>query len=105
MSSLLTTIKELLTFYIKTNYEKYLVDHKLNYLEKDKINGIISEIYYDKKEHSKIFVKESMKQMYKEEYPGDSNINLLLYDIYEEDSLMIKKMENEIIRYQEEKGY
>ena len=37
------TIKDLITFYIKENYNKYLKDNNLTKIDNDKIYNVISE--------------------------------------------------------------
>jgi hypothetical protein len=49
-------------------------------------------------------VKDSLKQVLKTEYPGDSQIELLLRDIYEDDRVMVQKMTNQIVLYQQSKN-
>lgn len=102
-SNILKSIKELLIFYVKTHYENYIKEHNLTMIIDEKIHGVIKQIYEEKKEHSKVFIRDSLKTLYKEEYPGDKQINLLLLDIYEDDVILIKKMETQIIKYQNER--
>ena len=42
MSNYLNTIKELITFYVKTNYENYLEEHNIKSISN--INDIVDEI-------------------------------------------------------------
>ena len=94
------TIKELLTFYVKTHYENYLKTHELTRIDESQIQLVVQSIYLEKKEHSKHFVKDSLKKILKNEYPGDSQIDLLLRDLYEEDQLMIHKMTKYVKQHQ-----
>ena len=64
---------------------------------------MVRQIYNLRKDHSKVFVKDSLKQVLKTEYPGDSQIELLLRDIYEDDRVMVQKMTNQIVLYQQSK--
>ena len=99
-NSIPKTIKELLIFYVKTNYENYLKENQIKYIENDKIKQVVESIYYKRKDHSKQFVLDSLKKMLKNEYPGDNQILLLLRDIYDEDLIMITKMTNYIKEHQ-----
>ena len=104
MSSLIENIKELLIFYVKTNYENYLKQNNIKKIKDEDVSGVVKSIYESRKQHSKDFVKSSLKQILKgDEYPGDSQIDLLLRDIYEDEILLLKKLENQIIEYQNSK--
>ena len=102
-SDLLTNIKELLIFYVKTNYESYLQEKKVTSIPEAEVSQVVRQIYNLRKDHSKVFVKDSLKQVLKTEYPGDSQIELLLRDIYEDDRVMVQKMTNQIVLYQQSK--
>tara|TARA_B110001469_G_C9619991_1_gene308899 strand:- start:901 stop:1221 length:321 start_codon:yes stop_codon:yes gene_type:complete len=103
-SNILKDIKELLIFYIKTNYEKYLKDNNIQCIPNSQVNFIIKKIYTEKKTHSKKFVKEALKEVHGNDYVGDTQVDLLLIDIYDDDMLMITKLEKQIIQYQKIKN-
>ena len=67
--SLQKHIKDLIFFYVKTNYNQYLEDQDIKIIPEDKINDVIENLYDNRKEHLKIFIKESLKIMLKEEVP------------------------------------
>ena len=104
MSNLERTIKDLVIFYIKENYNKYLSDNNLKSINPEKLKKVISDMYYPKKDDLKEFVKNCMKETYKEEYPGDLVINNIFYDIYQDDELNINRMYNEIKLFQEKQN-
>ena len=101
MSNLERTIKDLVIFYVKENYNSYLKENKLEKIDKEKIKGIISELYYPKKDHLKQFVKESMKELWKNEYPGDLIIDNIFFSIYQDDKFNINRICVEIELHQE----
>ena len=80
MSNLLINIKELISFYVKVNYEEYIKENKLKYIETSKLKDLISEMFDQKKEHMKILLNSS-KDVLKDEYPGDTNINNIFREI------------------------
>ena len=51
MSSIQKHIKDLIFFYIKTNYENYLKINGITHIEEDKIESTISSLYEERKEH------------------------------------------------------
>ena len=67
-SDLLTNIKELLIFYVKTNYESYLQEKKITSIPEAEVSQVVRQIYNLRKDHSKVFVKDSLKQVLKTEY-------------------------------------
>ena len=101
MSKLERTIKDLVIFYIKENYNNYFKENNLNKINKDKIKEIISNLYYPKKDHLKQFVKDSMKELWKDDYPGDLIIDNVFFDIYQDDEFNINRISVEIELHQE----
>jgi len=100
MSDYLSIIKELITFYIKTNYEQYLTDNNIESIPQSDIDKVIDELYTDKKEHLKSFILSSMKELLKSEYPGDLIIQNIVNDIVRDDELCKSTLTNEIEIYQ-----
>ena len=66
MSHLERTIKDLVIFYIKENYNKYLVDCNLTSIDIGDLKAKVSELYYPNKTELKEFVKKCMKEMTKD---------------------------------------
>ena len=101
MSKLERTVKDLVIFYVKENYNNYLKENKIEKIDKKKIKEVISELYYPKKDHLKQFVKESMKELWKNEYPGDLIIDNIFFSIYQDDKFNINRICVEIELHQE----
>ena len=101
MSKLERTIKDLVIFYVKENYNNYLKENNLKKIDKNKIKEIISNLYYPKKDHLKQFVKDSMKELWKDDYPGDLIIDNVFFDIYQDDEFNINRISVEIELHQE----
>ena len=99
MSSL-KMIKDLVIFYIKTNYEEYLKSNNIEKIENDKIPEVVDNLYTEKKEHLRGFILNSMKEMLKSNYPGDLPINAILNDVYRDDEFNKTKLVDEIKTYQ-----
>jgi hypothetical protein len=99
MSSL-KMIKDLVIFYIKTNYDEYLKSNSIEKIEDDKILEVVDSLYTEKKEHLRGFILNSMREMLKSNYPGDLPINAILNDIYRDDEFNKTKLVNEIKTYQ-----
>lgn len=101
MSNIQKNIKDLIYFYIKENYKKYLQDNSLTIIPNDKIRSVIDSLYTDKKEHLKEFIKSSLKVLMKDEYPGDQTITNLTLNIFSDDELCKNRLSLEIKVYQE----
>ena len=99
MSSL-KLIKDLVVFYVKTNYEEYLKSNNIEKIENDKIPEVGDNLYTEKKEHLRGFILNSMKEMLKSEYPGDLPINAILNDVFRDDEFNKTKLVDEIKTYQ-----
>lgn len=100
MSDYLSLIKELITFYTKTNYEKYLIDNNLKVIATEDIDKVVEKMYINNKNHIKSFVLSSMNELLKDEYPGDLIISNILNDIFRDDNLCIRTLINEIDLHQ-----
>ena len=100
MSDYLSIIKELITFYIKTNYEQYLADNEIKTIPTEQIDNVVDTLYTNKKEHLKTFILSSMNELLKDEYPGDLIISNILNDILRDDQLCKRTLINEIDLYQ-----
>jgi len=100
MTDCLTLIKELITFYVKTNYEKYLEEHNIKVIPKCDLDKVVNELYTQNKEHLKTFIISSMKELLKNEYPGDLFIKNILIDIFRDDELCKTTIITEIDLYQ-----
>ena len=100
MSDYLSIIKELITFYIKTNYEQYLIDNEIETIPTEQIDNVVDTLYTNKKVHLKTFILSSMNELLKDEYPGDLIISNILNDILRDDQLCKRTLINEIDLYQ-----
>ena len=107
MSNVLIKIKELVSFYVKINYEEYLKTNKIDEIEESKIKGIIEDMFDERKEHLKEFVKKTLKEIFEtgetEEYPGDSNVDKIFSEILNDRDFCITKLTTEIKLYQKNK--
>lgn len=101
MSNIQKTIKDLIYFYIKENYKKYLTDNELQLIPEDNIKSVIETLYTEKKDHLRQFIKDSLRIMMKENYPGDQNVNNLTLNIFSDDDLCKNRLYLEIKIHQE----
>ena len=66
-----------------------------------KIKEVIETLYDSKKNHLKQFLKDSLKELLNDDYPGDLVINNICYEIFEDDDLCKNRIFVEIKIYQE----
>ena len=99
--TILNTIGDLILFYVKNNYDKYLIDNDLKFIETDMIRNVVKQLYIERKDHIKVFIKDALKELYKSEYPGDLVINNIIFDIFTDDNLNIHRLTKEIKDYQD----
>jgi len=96
----LKLIKDLIIFYVKENYTVYLLEKNIKTIENSDLNSVIDLLYTQKKEHLKEFIKNSMKELLKDEHPGDLLINNIIMDIFRDDILCKTTLKTEIELYQ-----
>tara|TARA_Y100000817_G_C16789994_1_gene514647 strand:+ start:460 stop:804 length:345 start_codon:yes stop_codon:yes gene_type:complete len=102
--SIQNNIKDLIHFYIRTNYNKYLEENNIDKIENSKIPAVIDELYTDRKEHMKTFIKSALKELLKTDYPGDQTVQNLLLNILQDDELCKNRIIVEIRLYQQERN-
>ena len=103
--SLQKNIRDLIFFYVKTNYNQYLEERKLKFIPDHEIDQVIHTLYDDRKEHIQEFIKASLKQLYEskpDEYPGDLMILNILVDIFSDDNLCKNRLIAEIRLHQQQ---
>ena len=102
MTTIETRIKELIQFYVRTNYEDYLKENSLQLISDEDIPDVITKLYTDRKDHLKGFIKESLRQLMENDYPGDLAVLNILISVFEDDQLCINRLIMEIKVYQEQ---
>ena len=101
MPTLETRVRELIHFYVRTNYENYLEVHSITTIPKSDIPKVMKELYTEKKDHLKEFIKQSLKHLMKDEYPGDLVILNILLSVFEDNDLCVNRLIMEITIHQQ----
>lgn len=101
MTTIQKNIKDLIFFYIKTNYNNYLKENKIDFIPDNKVDEVISKLYTERKEHLKGFIKESLKKILKDKYPGDLVVLNILVEIFADDELCKNRLITEIKLHQQ----
>ena len=97
-------IQDLILFYVKENYNKYLEENDIKIIPEKDIESVISQLYVGKKEHIQLFLKSSLKQLMKDEYIGDQTLSNICREIFSDDELCKNRLVMEIKNYQKTKS-
>jgi hypothetical protein len=100
MTTTETLIRDLIMFYVKENYNQYLSEKSITSIPDSDLEMVINKLYSERKEHLKVFIKESLNKIMKEEYIGDLVLNNILIDIFRDDDLCKNRIRMEIIEHQ-----
>ena len=95
-------VKDIIFFYIKHYYDKYLKKNNITILSESQINNFISENYINKQNKIKKYIRDSLKKNLGNEYNTITVENLLL-EIFNDDDLAQERLRLEIKVYQETK--
>ena len=101
MSTIQQNIKDLIFFYVKTNYENYLKEENIKTIPDNQIDKIVSQLYFERKEHIKQFILDSLQQILKDEYPGDQTVKNILLNIFQDDEFCQNRLIVEIKMHQQ----
>lgn len=93
-------IQDLILFFVKENYKKYLSDNKIKKIPDDQIENVVKRIYTEKKCNIKEFLTSSLKKIMKEDYIGDLFVNNICIEIFRDDELCTNRIIQEITNYQ-----
>ena len=102
--SLQKNVKDLIFFYVKTNYNEYLKTNRIQTISESEIDNVIHSLYDERKEHIQTFILTSLKTLYEgktDEYPGDQTIKNLLLTIFQDDELCKNRLSAEIKLHQQ----
>jgi hypothetical protein len=89
-------VEDLILFYVKENYLKYLQEKKISKIPEDEIPSVIETLYSDRKVHLKEFLKVSLKKLMNEEYIGDLAVQSICNEIFSDDDVCKQRLITEI---------
>ena len=100
MSNAGKLIQDLILFYVKENYNHYLEEKKIQKIPEENVKGVVQQIYGDKQDHIRVFLKVSLRDLMKEKYIGDLALMNICNEIFDDDELCINRLTLEIVNYQ-----
>jgi hypothetical protein len=102
--SLQKNIRDLIFFYVKTNYNEYLKSNSIQIIPESEIDSVIHSLYDERKDHIQAFIMSSLKKLYEEkqnEYPSDQIIKNILLNVFQDDELCKNRLSMEIKLHQQ----
>lgn len=99
MKTLPNMVKDITFFYIKHHYDKILKESNKQMLEPSEIENFINKMYTEKESELKKYIKDSLKETLKDNYPK-MQVNMLILEMFEDPEFAKKRVYNEIINYQ-----
>ena len=97
-------IQDLIFFYVKENYNNHLKEKEIKFIDDEKLPSVIEYLYTNKKPHLQGFLKNSLKEIMKDEYIGDLMVDNICYDIFNDDDVCKNRLIMEIRLYQKKKN-
>lgn len=88
MTTVMEHIKELLIFFIDTNYNHHLSVTKKSELDDTEIEEYVKKIYKDKRDEAIEFIKKSLPIILKDEYPGDKTIMKIINSLDDHEKII-----------------
>ena len=101
--SLQEKVKNIVFYFIKKEYKKYIDKHELKYIPEDILEDVVDEFYIKKEKVLKTFIRENLKKMMKDDYPG-ALVENIIYDIFEDENLAKNRIVLEIKQFQKSKS-
>ena len=97
------TIKNITFHFIKVHYNKYLDDHKIEFIEKEKIAEVVNDLYDDKQLELKKYIRGTMRKNFSD---YDTNFTLktsteeILLEMFDDPEFSKNRIIVEIEQYQ-----
>ena len=76
-------------------------ERELTVIPDDELDSVIISLYDHRKEHLQEFIKTSLKQLLKNDHPGDLVVLNILVDIFSDDELCRNRLLMEIRLHQQ----
>ena len=98
--SLQEKIRNIIFYYVKTQYNTYLQENNLKYINDGELKGIISKLYVEQKKDLQLFIKNCLKEMMQDNYPG-ALVENIIYEIFQDQDMAVNRVTLEIKKYQQ----
>ena len=98
--NIVNLIRDIVFYYIKYYYDKYLEDNNCNEIDKDKLPNFVNNLYIENTVKLKDYIRNSLKKNLKEEY-NKTVVENILMEMFEDVNYCKNRIIDEIILYQE----
>ena len=101
------TIANIVLYYIKKQYNKYLQDNNLKLIPEEDIKGVVGGFYSEKEQELKKFIRNTMRKNFPD---YDKNLAMktgteeIILEIFDDRDFSITKVALEISNYQKGKN-
>jgi hypothetical protein len=100
--SLPNLVKDIIFFYVKYYYKKYLTENSLDKMSVDDIEKFINIYYGEKQQDLKDYIRKSLKKNQGVEYNSIATENILL-ELFNDTNMAKERIRLEIIDFQQSK--
>ena len=98
--NIVTLIRDIVFYYIKYYYDKYLEENNCCEIEKSKLPCFVKDLYLENTIKLKDYIRNSLKKNLKEEY-NKTIVENILMEMFEDVDYCKNRIIDEIILYQE----
>ena len=92
-------IKDITFHYIKFFYNKELDNRKVDRLLDSDVSTLVNDLYETKSDSLKKYIRDTLKDNLKENYPK-LQVNMILLEMFQDTDYAIQRVINEIVNYQ-----
>lgn len=92
-------IKDITFHYIKFFYNKELDNRKVDRLLDSDVSTLVNDLYETKSDNLKKYIRDTLKDNLKENYPK-LQVNMILLEMFQDTDYAIQRVINEIVNYQ-----
>jgi len=98
--SLQEKVRNIIFYYVKNQYNNYLQEKNLKFINDNELNHIITRLYVEQKKDLATFIKNCLKEMMQENYPG-ALVENIIFEIFQDQEMAVNRVTLEIKKYQE----
>lgn len=98
--SLQEKIRNIIFYYVKNQYNTYLQENNLKFINESELKSIITNLYVEQKKDLQSFIKSCLKEMMQDNYPG-ALVENIIFEIFQDKDMAINRVTLEIKKYQD----
>ena len=98
--SLQAKIRNIIFYYVKNQYNIYLEKNNVKIINENELHKVINQLYVEQKKDLQLFIKNCLKEMMQENYPG-ALVENIIFEIFQDQEMGVNRVTLEIKKYQE----